>query len=117
MIQTDILVGTIVFVASFGAYLFISDLLHGASWLISWLIAINAVTFLVYWFDKTQSTSSGRLRVPKRVMYMIAITGAAFSSLIGVYIFRHKTKQMYFKLHLWFILSLQLALLWFLFHK
>ena len=50
-------------------------------------------------------------RIPEATLFAIAIIGGSPGSIIGMFLFRHKTGHWYFRFGLPLILILQLALL------
>lgn len=77
-----------------------------------WLLAFNALGFLLMGFDKLQAKRGGR-RVPEKSLFSVALLGGAAGAVLGMYLFHHKTRHWYFKWGLPAILLLQLGLLWF----
>ncbi len=55
-------------------------------------------------------------RVPEATLFAIAIVGGSIGSILGMYIFKHKTKHWYFKFGMPIILVLQIALVVFLYY-
>ncbi|MBQ0037894.1 MAG: DUF1294 domain-containing protein [Clostridiales bacterium] len=80
-----------------------------AGWLTVYLVAINLVTFLVYGADKRRAKRD-RWRVPEKTLFLLAIVGGSIGALVGMYVFRHKTKHWYFRLGIPAILLAQIAL-------
>jgi uncharacterized membrane protein YsdA (DUF1294 family) len=78
--------------------------------LLSWLIAINLVTFLVYAYDKAQAKRKA-WRVSERELLVLALIGGSLGALSGMYIFRHKTAKRSFQVRLLIILLVQIALI------
>jgi len=61
------------------------------------LIGINAMTLLLYGFDKRQAASGG-LRIPEVVLHLVALLGGSPAALVGQELFRHKTRKVAFRL-------------------
>ncbi len=59
--------------------------------------------------DKRKAQRSA-YRIPEATLFTIAIMGGSLGSVLGMYLFRHKTKHWYFKLGMPIILVLQVAL-------
>jgi uncharacterized membrane protein YsdA (DUF1294 family) len=53
----------------------------------------------------------GLWRIPEKTIFLIALLGGSGGALLGMHIFRHKTKHWYFRYGLPAILMLQAALL------
>ena len=75
-----------------------------------YLIIINAAGFLLMLIDK-QKARRGAWRIPEATLIWVAILGGSIGSLIGMYLFRHKTRHLKFLLGIPVILFAQLALL------
>ena len=75
-----------------------------------YLIIINAAGFLLMLIDK-QKARRGAWRIPEATLIWVAILGGSIGSLIGMYLFRHKTRHLKFLLGVPVILFAQLALL------
>jgi uncharacterized membrane protein YsdA (DUF1294 family) len=58
-----------------------------------------------------------RRRIRERTLFLLALLGGSPGVLLGMYVFRHKTKHRSFVLGIPAILILQVALGWFLFHR
>lgn len=74
-----------------------------------WLIAINLVTFAVYGADKRRARRGG-WRVPEKTLFLLPLLGGSVGALLGMRVFRHKTKHWYFVWGVPAILLAQLAL-------
>lgn len=74
----------------------------------AWLISITLVTLLAYRFDKSIAGSE-RLRVPERVLLLLALAGGSLGAIVGMYLVgaRHKTSKTSFMLPFFGILILQ----------
>ncbi|MBO7452987.1 MAG: DUF1294 domain-containing protein [Clostridiales bacterium] len=63
--------------------------------LVIYLIVINIITFILYGVDKFSAKSHGpRIRIS--VLLIFAGIGGSLGALLGMYIFKHKTKKWYF---------------------
>ena len=69
-------------------------LYFGYPWvaLAAWLIAVNAITLAAYGYDKAIAKSS-RMRVPEKILLMLAFIGGTPAALIGMRRFHHKTSK------------------------
>lgn len=74
-----------------------------------WLIAINLVTFAVYGADKRRARR-GAWRVPEKTLFLLPLLGGSVGALLGMRLFRHKTKHWYFVWGVPAILLAQMAL-------
>lgn len=77
------------------------------------LIVINIVTFLVYGIDKWKAMQ-GHWRISEFTLLLLAVVGGSIGALLGMKVWRHKTKHLKFKYGVPLILLAQLALLYFL---
>ncbi len=78
--------------------------------LLSYLIAINISTFLLYGYDKLISAGE-TLRVPEWNLHALAILGGSPAGLSAQKFFHHKTIKGSFQLVYWIIVALQVGLL------
>ena len=74
-----------------------------------YLIIINAAGFLLMLADKLKATR-GAWRIPEKALIAIAAAGGSVGTLIGMYLFRHKTRHIKFTLGIPLSLIAQLAL-------
>ncbi len=80
----------------------------------AYLIALNALSFAVYGWDKARSKVRGARRVPEKALFLLALLGGSVGAVAGMRVWRHKTRHWYFKYGLPAILLAQLALAWYL---
>lgn len=80
--------------------------------LIWYLIGINVLTFLLYGIDKWRAQRD-RWRIPEDTLIWLAIVGGSIGALLGMYLFRHKTKHRKFTIGIPVILAVQLVLAYF----
>ena len=57
-----------------------------------WIFGMSVLTFLLYGFDKHQACYQG-WRVPEALLLGMALMGGALGALLGMWLFRHKTKH------------------------
>ena len=74
-----------------------------------YLLAVNAVTFLLYGIDKRKA-QKGKWRIPERTLLILPLFGGSVGGILGMQMFRHKTKHWYFRFGLPAMLVLHLAL-------
>ena len=80
-----------------------------------WVLVMSAVSFAAMGLDKLYA-KRGERRIPERRLFLFTALGGAVGGLLGMYLFRHKTKHWYFVLGFWALFALQAAgLYWFLF--
>ena len=75
----------------------------------AWLLAINLVALLVYGYDKAIA-GSGQMRVPERVLLVLALAGGTAGALAGMWVFRHKTAKKSFRLRMGLVIAAQIVL-------
>lgn len=76
----------------------------------AWLVGISVATLAFYAYDKAAAGSS-RLRIPERVLLGLALLGGTPGALLGMVLFRHKTRKGPFLRRFSLIVLGQLALL------
>ena len=77
--------------------------------LLWYLAAVNVVTFTVYGIDKSKARR-GAWRIPEKTLFLLPLLGGSVGALLGMKVFRHKTKHWYFVWGIPAILLAQLAL-------
>ena len=79
------------------------------TYLLWYLAAVNLVTFTVYGVDKAKARR-GAWRVPEKTLFLLPLRGGSVGALLGMLVFRHKTKHWYFVWGIPLILLAQIAL-------
>ena len=74
-----------------------------------YLIIINAAAFLLMLADKLKA-KRGAWRIPENTLIVAAALGGSIGALMGMYLFRHKTKHIKFTLGIPVILVAQITL-------
>ena len=77
--------------------------------LLSYFLAVNLIAFLVMGLDKRKAIKNA-FRIPESVLFILAAIGGSVGSLLGMELFRHKTRKMRFRIGMPLILAAQLAL-------
>ena len=72
------------------------------------LVIFNLTAFILYGTDKKRARN-GQWRISEKALFMIALPGSALGALLGMYVFRHKTRHWYFKFGIPALLILQLV--------
>ncbi len=75
-----------------------------------YLLIINALAFLLMRIDK-QKAKKNRWRIPEAVLLGISAIGGSLGGLLGMLVFRHKTKHCRFVFGIPLMLCLHLAFL------
>lgn len=81
--------------------------------LILYLLIMNAAGVASMLVDK-QKAKKKLWRIPEATLFAIAALGGSIGSLVGMYLFRHKTKHLSFTLGIPAIIAVQLLLAWLL---
>lgn len=78
------------------------------------LLLVNLAAFAAYGIDKRRAQKD-RWRIPESTLLLLAFFGGALGALLGMSVFRHKTKHWKFKILVPLFLALQVGLvLWIL---
>lgn len=62
-----------------------------------YLISINLIGFILMFIDKRKAISN-KWRIKENTLLLISLIGGCFGILLGMNIFKHKTKKLKFKL-------------------
>lgn len=76
---------------------------------IIYLVIINFLGFIIMGIDKLKAKRGSR-RVPENTLFMFTILGGGVGTILGIYIFRHKTKKKKFTVGMPIILILEILL-------
>ncbi len=71
---------------------------------------VNLVSFIVMGIDKRKARKRA-FRIPEATLFVLAIIGGSLGSIIGMHLFRHKTRHWYFLYGMPVILALQIILI------
>lgn len=74
----------------------------------TYLVIMNAIGFLIMLADKKKAIR-GAWRIPERTLMAVAILGGSIGCLLGMNLFRHKTKHLKFTIGIPVILALQVV--------
>lgn len=78
--------------------------------LLIYLAAVNILAFFAYGDDKRRAKIQGARRTPEKTLIGLAVIGGSLGALLGMQVFRHKTRHWYFRYGIPAILLAQLAL-------
>lgn len=78
-----------------------------------YLVAINVATFFTFGVDKWKAAHS-KWRIPEASLLGLAIIGGSIGALLGMKVWRHKTKHKKFKYGVPLILILQLTIIYYM---
>ncbi len=83
--------------------------------LAAWLVVMSLILFFTMGSDKRRAQKERR-RVPEKTLFLLALLGGGLGGVIGMSVFRHKTKHVSFQLGMPLLLVLNLGvaflLLW-----
>lgn len=82
----------------------------GHQFLTAYLVLVNAAALALMLADKKKARR-GAWRIPEATLLGIAVFGGSIGAIIGMYLFRHKTRHLKFSLGLPLILAVQIGLL------
>ena len=77
--------------------------------IIIYLIVINLLTFFIMWWDKHEA-KLGDWRVSEKFLFLLVLLGGGIGGIVGMYVFRHKTKKWYFKFGFPIILIIEIII-------
>ena len=75
---------------------------------IIYLIGINLITFLAMFIDKKKA-EKGKWRISESTLFILVAGGGGFGGILGMIVFRHKTKKLLFLIGFPAILILEIA--------
>lgn len=75
-----------------------------------YVVCVNIAGFTLMGFDKWKAKKHA-WRVPEATLFIIALIGGSIGSILGMQIFRHKTRHWYFVYGMPAILILQIVLI------
>ena len=75
-----------------------------------YLISINLIGFILIFIDKRKAIKN-KYRIKENTLLLISLLGGCFGILISMYLFKHKTRKLKFKLvHLFTIIYIVLII-------
>lgn len=80
------------------------------SCLVCYLLAINAVTFIVYGIDKYKAKKA-KWRISEATLLLLAVLGGSVGVWVGMKVWHHKTMHKKFKYGIPAILLIQIVLM------
>ena len=80
------------------------------SYLVYYLLAINAVAFIMYGIDKYKAKKA-KWRIPEATLLLLAVLGGSIGAWMGMKVWHHKTMHKKFKYGIPAILLIQIALM------
>lgn len=77
--------------------------------LLYWLFFINTASFICFYLDKRKAIKK-KYRISEYSLFLLALIGGSIGSILGMYVFHHKTKKLKFKFGLPLLLFIQCLL-------
>ncbi len=77
--------------------------------IVIYLLIINIITLLAMYIDKRKA-KKGKRRIPEKTLFTLVILGGGIGGIIGMYVFRHKTKKTRFIVGFPLILILEILI-------
>ncbi len=65
--------------------------------IIFYYVVMNLVAFIMYGIDKSRAIKK-EWRISEKSLILVSVAGGAFGALLGMHIFRHKTRHIKFQL-------------------
>ena len=78
-------------------------------WILLLLAAVNLLAFVLYGVDKLKA-KKGAWRIPEATLLLVAFLGGSVGALLGMEVFRHKTRHAKFRILVPLFLILHIAL-------
>ena len=85
-------------------------MMNPITFLIIYFVIMNIVGFAIMGIDKRKAIKR-TFRIPEATLFMVALIGGSIGSIVGMQVFRHKTRHWYFVFGMPAILAVQIALL------
>ena len=77
--------------------------------ILAYLLMINIFTMYTFFLDKSKAKNK-KWRIKESTLFLLSIIGGSLGAILGMKLFRHKTKHWYFKYAIPFILAVQVIL-------
>ena len=77
--------------------------------IVLYIVLVNVVSFLMMGIDKRKAVKRA-FRIPEATLFVLALIGGSLGSIIGMHLFRHKTRHWYFLYGMPIIFVLQVIL-------
>ena len=85
-------------------------MMNPITFLIIYFVIINIVGFALMGIDKRKAIKR-TFRIPEATLFIVALIGGSIGSILGMQVFRHKTRHWYFTFGMPAILVVQIVLL------
>ncbi len=84
--------------------------MNSFDFILLYVAIVNLVSLIVMGIDKRKARKRA-FRIPESTLFVLAIIGGSLGSIIGMHLFRHKTRHWYFLYGMPVILALQVILI------
>ncbi|MBR6697854.1 MAG: DUF1294 domain-containing protein [Lachnospiraceae bacterium] len=81
---------------------------------VAYLVVINLIAFAIMGLDKNYA-AKGKWRIPEKTLFLPVLLGGGIGGVLGMRVFRHKTKHWYFAIGFPLIMVIEYALLIYVF--
>jgi len=82
---------------------------------IRYFLTANIVSFALFGLDKIQARTGGR-RIPENILHIASLLGGPIGALIGMHLFRHKTRKLRFQIILAGLIFVQVLVILLFYH-
>ncbi|WP_117170529.1 DUF1294 domain-containing protein [Paraliobacillus sediminis] len=79
-------------------------------YIIIYVFLVNLIAFILMGLDKRKA-KKGKWRIPEKTLWFSAVMGGAFGSLLGMQLFRHKTKHKAFTIGMPLVIMLHITII------
>ena len=83
--------------------------MNGLKFLLIYIIIMNVVGFFIMGIDKRKAEKHA-WRISEKTLFLVSLIGGSIGTLLGMYVFRHKTKHWYFVIGMPLILIIHIIL-------
>ena len=80
-------------------------------WIAIWILTVSLLAFVLFGMDK-RFAKEKKQRIPEKILFLVSLLGGSMGSLLGMQVFRHKTKHLSFLLGIPACLILNGAMVW-----
>ena len=78
--------------------------------IIIYFFIINIIAFFAMWIDESKA-KRGSWRIKESTLFTLVLLGGGIGGIVGMYLFRHKTKKLYFTIGFPVILICEIVLI------
>lgn len=81
--------------------------------LVIYLLVINFITLIAFIIDKKNAIKH-RYRISEKILFFLSLIGGSVGALVGMYVFRHKSKKLKFVIGIPLILVMEVIIILYL---